>query len=116
MAQFNVDGGNITCAILGDNPNVDVPYTRCDIAEKSWTVTKPADCELDYGNGLEVGDDKGAVTCAGDTVLSNNPELPPRSSIVNADFFCDWSGTELTCVNTSTSHGFTMSRTAYKVF
>src|SRR3954471_20684986 len=62
-SYFMLPSNNIGC-IFGDGT------VRCDISGKTWTPPpQPADCELDWGNGLEVGDGEATVVCAGDTAL-----------------------------------------------
>src|SRR5262249_23100621 len=45
---------------------------RCDIVRKTWTPpAKPADCDLDWGNGMYIDAGKAGITCAGDPLIGS---------------------------------------------
>jgi hypothetical protein len=109
--QFQTPSRNIGCAIGTDSG------ARCDIAERSWTAPpKPAGCELDWGNGVEVFGGTGAFTCAGDTTLGQGPPLPYGSSDQAGPFRCTSRTQGVTCENTDTGHGFFISREQVQLF
>jgi hypothetical protein len=90
---------------------------RCDISGKTWTPPpQPADCELDWGNGLEVGAGAANVVCAGDTVLGGPDVLEYGLSAQRGDLRCDSAETGVTCTNVKTSHGFELSRDGFRLF
>jgi hypothetical protein len=101
---------NIGCAISTDQ-------VRCDIAERAWAVAAPpAGCELDYGNGLSLRDGPAEITCAGDTVLGGPTTITYDHSVTAGDFLCLVNKAGVTCRNTATGHGFTLSREAHTEF
>jgi hypothetical protein len=131
---FATPSGRIVCLVTIDS-------IRCDFVgtDKSWKAPKPTNCELDWGSSLYVTKTAGS-TCAGDTVIDTasvdsdyvswrkptDPivtvydlklvALPYGSSVAAVTFRCDSASTGVTCQNTATGHGFTMSREAYSVF
>ena len=101
---------NIGC-IFGDG-NV-----RCDISGKTFTPPpQPADCELDGGNGIEVGDGEASFVCAGDTALGGPDVLEYGLSAQRGDLRCDSAETGITCTNVKTMHGFELNRDGFRLF
>jgi hypothetical protein len=131
---FATPSGRIVCLVSTDS-------IRCDFvgSDKAWQAPKPTSCELDWGSSLYVTKTAGS-TCAGDTVIdtasvdsdyvswrrASDPivtvydlklvALPYGSSLAAGTFQCDSASTGVTCKNTATGHGFTMSREAYSIF
>jgi enamine deaminase RidA (YjgF/YER057c/UK114 family) len=91
---------------------------RCDIAEKKWKApAKPADCDLDWGNGVSVGaDGEATIVCAGDTVMGASQTLPYGEAVRVGDFVCTSAQTGVRCTNEPTGHGFMLSRQSYDLF
>lgn len=97
---------------------------RCDIAERDWEPPpKPADCELDYGQGviLQAGGTADLV-CAGDTTLGSGgseaalPELPYGESIAAGLLRCESRRSGMRCRDVETGRGFALSREGYELF
>lgn len=109
--QFTTPSKNIGCFVGADG-------ARCDIAQKSWKPPpKPADCELDYGNGLAVdAEQKATVTCAGDTVLGSKEILPYGEAVRVGSFVCESQSVGVRCTNDKSGHGFTISREKFTLF
>jgi len=109
--DFQTPSKNIGCVIMSNS-------ARCDIGTKSWKPpAKPADCELDWGNGVAVvAADQGAVVCAGDTVRGAKTILPYGEAVKVDNFVCESASSGVRCSNTATGHGFTLSRQSYTVF
>jgi hypothetical protein len=111
--QFTMPSGNIGCFMSSPNGVV-----RCDIRQRDWAPpAKPADCMLDFGQGLVLGGGGTAFfVCAGDTVRGVGPVLPYGSTIRHGPFECrsDESGVE--CTNLDTGHGFLLSAAEYRLF
>ena len=103
--------GNIACM-------VEPSWARCDIIDRAWSPPpRPADCEGDYGQGLTVSADGPAeFVCAGDTAFGSDEVLPYGDSIAVATMQCDSAESGITCRNTVTSHGFSISADAYRLF
>jgi hypothetical protein len=109
--DFVTPSKNIGCYVSAES-------ARCDIAKKSWTAPpRPADCELDWGNGVSVGaEGAGSIVCAGDTVLGGSQTLPYGDAVRVGEFVCESASDGVRCVNGASSHGFTLSRRSYTVF
>jgi hypothetical protein len=111
-AAFVSPTGNIGCFI-------DKTTVRCDIAERDWKAPKPpADCELDYGQGIALtAGGTAALVCAGDTVLgSGGQELAYGQSIAAGLLRCESSEQGMTCRDIETGRGFSLSRQSYELF
>jgi hypothetical protein len=110
-ANFLAPSGNIGCYLAVDS-------ARCDIIKRQWTAPpKPADCELDWGNGISIYRAESATfTCAGDTVLGAKDMLPYGQSVRSGDFVCDSTVALIRCSNLSSGHGFTLSVQQYTTF
>jgi hypothetical protein len=112
LKSFRSPTGNIGCQ-LGNS------YARCDIRDHTWTAPpKPADCELDWGNGLSVsGSGQGGVVCAGDTALDPSaPVLEYGQSSKVGSILCASRESGITCTKQTTGHGFTIAREDYQLF
>jgi hypothetical protein len=111
-ASFLSPDGNIAC-------NVDMNVgARCDIIDASWPAPPtPADCQGDYGHMIAVGVDKPAeFICAGDTVFGTENLLADGESIESGAFQCASADSGITCRNTETGHGFSLSYDANVLF
>jgi hypothetical protein len=111
---FSSPTGNIGCVI-------EPLSVRCDIAERSWEPPQPpADCELDYGQGvtLQAGG-TAELVCAGDTTLGAagpDASLPYGESIAAGLLRCESSRSGIGCRDVETGRGFTISREGYELF
>jgi hypothetical protein len=103
---FESPSHNIGCAMSAKNG------VRCDIRVHAWKPPKkPKWCDVDWGNGLEVGRrGTGHVVCAGDTVFSDGPVLGYRKSIKRGRFKCTSHRNGVRCVNVRNGHGFKLAR------
>jgi hypothetical protein len=102
---FENPRGNIGCVISKSG-------ARCDIRARAWQPPpKPEWCEVDWGNGLEVGRrGVASFTCAGDTVLGGKRVLDYRESIERGRFKCTSYRNGMRCVNKRNGHGFKIAR------
>jgi hypothetical protein len=109
--DFLTPSKNISCLMTSES-------ARCDIRTKSWKPpAKPADCQLDWGNGVAVdAAGTGTVVCAGDTVLGAKTTLPYGEAVKVGKFVCASASSGVRCSNTASGHGFTLSRQSYTVF
>lgn len=112
LQMFKTPTGNIGCGIYEGS-------ARCDIRKRDWTPPpKPANCELDWGQGISVGKTGDAsFVCAGDT--ANDPAAPildynEDSRIGNIT--CASREAGVTCTNRSSGHGFLINRERYRLF
>jgi hypothetical protein len=85
---------------------------RCDIRAHAWDPPpKPKSCDLDWGNGLEVGRRGfGRWVCAGDTVLGGKRVLGYRTSLRRGRFECTSFRNGMRCLNLRNDHGFKLGR------
>ena len=103
---FVTPSKNIGCELSKDG-------VRCDVKDHSWVApARPASCDLDYGNGLFLGARGPAVyVCAGDTAIdASSAPLGYGESAVVGDFACLSEEVGVTCRNTASGRGFTLSR------
>jgi hypothetical protein len=91
---------------------------RCDIAQRSWKPPPaPASCEVDWGQGLELGrQGRAGYVCAGDTTLGAGDVLPYGESVAQGRFRCKSKPSGVRCVNRRNGHGFEISKDAAKLF
>jgi hypothetical protein len=103
--------GNVACAI-------DADLARCDIIDHDWSPPpRPADCEFDYGQGISVAPgEPAAFVCAGDTTFGPDELLPYGQSITAGPMSCESAESGITCRDTQSGNGFTISLKAYRVF
>lgn len=107
---FSSPTENIGCSMSDEG-------VRCDVRQASWNPPpKPANCPLDWGQGVSVGDGEAGYVCAGDTTLGGTTTLRYGESSKVGDFICESSEAGMRCENTSTGHGFELSRSAVNLF
>lgn len=112
LTAFRSPSGNVGCQISTTS-------VRCDIDERNWSPPpKPADCRLDYGQGVAIGAGGQAhLMCAGDTARTGSAEpLAYGSAIRGGPIRCESAESGMTCRDTETGHGFTISRESYQLF
>lgn len=111
LTGFTSPSGNIGCVI-------DPKSVRCDIRDRDWQPPKsPPGCQLDYGQGISL--DAGSTpnfVCAGDTTLESGPELPYGQSIGAGLLRCQSEESGITCTDSESGRGFTISQQAYDLF
>ncbi|WP_234794042.1 DUF6636 domain-containing protein [Mycolicibacterium flavescens] len=111
ITGFTSPSGNIGCVL-------DVDHVRCDIRERDWAPPPPpADCHLDYGQGIVLQPGRGAwFVCAGDTALAAGAPLAYGRSASAGVLRCDSAESGVTCLDVEDGHGFTISRQGYRLF
>ena len=111
LAHFRSPSGNVGCVL-------DVDYVRCDISERDWAPpARPADCEFDYGQGLQMGVGEPATfVCAGDTTLGGAEVLDYGQSIARGSLSCTSAESGMSCRDDATGTGFSISREVYQLF
>jgi hypothetical protein len=111
LTGFVAPSGNVACMI-------DADWARCDIIDHDWTSPpRPADCEFDYGAGISVAPGQQAqFVCAGDTVFGPDDVLPYRESITAGVLRCESAESGITCRDSRSRHGFSISQQAYQLF
>lgn len=108
---FTSPSGNVGC-------HLDASVARCDIRERSWAPPlRPASCQFAYGQGMALRPGRPAeFVCSGDSTLGAGAELGYGDSITAGTLRCESADTGITCRDTKTRHGFTLSREAYHLF
>jgi hypothetical protein len=111
LSGFISPTGNVACMI-------DADWARCDIIDRDWSPPpRPADCEFDYGQGISLAPGEPAqFVCAGDTAFGTDEVLPYGDSITAGVLQCESAKAGITCRDTQTSHGFSISQRAYQLF
>jgi hypothetical protein len=100
--------GNVSCAI-------DVDLARCDIIDRDWAPPpRPADCEFDYGQGIQIAPGEPAsFVCAGDTTFGAEDVLSYGEAITAGPLRCESQEAGITCRDVASNHSFMISREAY---
>ena len=100
--------GNVSCMI-------DVDLARCDIIDRDWSPPpRPADCEFDYGQGIQlVPGESAAFVCAGDTAFGADDVLAYGDAITAGPLRCESADAGITCRDSGTGHGFLIALEAY---
>ena len=111
LKSFGTPSHNIGCQLA-------TKYARCDIKEHDWTPPpKPANCDVDWGGGLSVSEQRASVVCAGDTAFDlNAPVLAYGSRARRGAIVCISREAGVTCRAPRTGHGFFLSRQAYRLY
>ena len=111
LTGFTSPSGNIGCVI-------DPRSVRCDIRDRDWQPPKaPPGCQLDFGQGISL--DAGSTpnfVCAGDTTLESGSELPYGTSIGAGLLRCESEESGITCTDSESGRGFTISQQSYDLF
>jgi hypothetical protein len=111
LVGFQSPNEKVGCYVSGQG-------ARCDVRRTRWEAPPPpADCELDYGQGVVVGRHGPAeFVCAGDTTLDPDHDVLRRGFAVTAGRFkCKNRGENtIKCVNERTRAGFVVSRRAVR--
>lgn len=113
--HFASPSRNITCLMA----QTDGGSVRCDVAARNWQVPPPpSSCTAVWGPGAELdGSASGALTCAGDTVTDPSVAvLDYGRSVTYGNVVCVSRDTGVRCTNTTTEHGFRVSRATYELF
>jgi hypothetical protein len=112
LKSFMSPSGNIGCMLEADD-------ARCDVRQHIYTTgVKPASCNLDWGDSLQVSD-RGVVEwlCHGDTVVEPGaPVLAYGTSSRQGSITCISADTGVTCTRRPGGHGFLISRERYRIF
>jgi len=109
LVMFSSPSGNIGC--VGETTRGTTNFVRCDIRTRTWSPpAKPASCELDWGQGVELGPLRRARwICAGDTALGATLKLKYGASKQIGAIRCTSLRSGMRCMNRH-GFGFKMSR------
>ena len=104
---FRSPTGNISCLL-------DQEYARCDIVEYAYVPPPAADCELDYGQTVELSSEEASFTCAGDTVADPDAAtLAYGSALRSANVLCTSEQDGVRCRHLLSGTGFRLSRGSF---
>ena len=113
LVGFESEDGKVGCYMNGQG-------VRCDVKKPEWQAPpKPADCDLDWGQGVSVSRHGMAdFVCAGDTTLDPRHDvLEAGDKIKTGRFKCKArSESEVKCLNKRTGDGFAVSRAEVRLF
>ncbi len=111
LVGFTSPSGNVGCYL-------DSTAVRCDISERDWIPPpRPSDCEFDYGQGINLSAGEAPnFVCAGDTALGGGSPLAYGQSVSAGALRCESAETGITCIDSTTNHGFSIARERYKLF
>ncbi len=114
LSAFRSPTGNIGCMLFA-------ALARCDVADRRWSLpARPASCpdQVEFGQGAQVGrQGAGRLVCAGDT--ARDPTAPVLAYGTGASigpFVCVSRSSGMTCTNSRTGHGFTVTAQDYRLF
>jgi eukaryotic-like serine/threonine-protein kinase len=113
---FQTPTRNIACAMAAAGAGDAV---RCDVLKRTWRVTpKPATCDFDWGQGMIVTARGADFSCISDSLLGSPDALKAGYGTAYRvpGYECVVLSTDVTCRNTATGHGFTVSRTLAHAF
>ena len=117
---FHMPSKQIHCLFVMSEGKTEPGGIACDINQsfvRRPVRPRPADCEYDWGQRFELGNDSDAgLECASDWVGSDDsPVLAYGTSMTRGNIKCSSEQTGLTCKNAN-GHGFFLSRQAQKLF
>lgn len=119
-SRFRMPSNQIHCMFVAAEGRAEPNGIACDINQsfvRKPIRPRPADCEYDWGQRFELGNDTDAgLECASDWVGSDDsPVLPYGQTIRKGKIACTSEEAGLTCKNAA-GHGFFLSRRAQTVF
>ena len=110
LTGFTSPTGNIGCYI-------DKRSVRCDIDQRDWKPPAPPEnCRLDYGQGISLhAGGSPAFVCAGDSALGEGKPLAYGQSIGAGLLRCESEESGISCSDTESGRGFTISKESYRL-
>jgi hypothetical protein len=108
---FTSADGNLGC-------DIESAYARCDPEHRSWRLPpQPSDCASGWGHGIELqAGTKASFFCGSDSVAGGRRVLAPGHAFSEGFVQCEAvSSTTIRCHGTTDTHGFTISRSGYRL-
>jgi len=108
---FTSADGNLGC-------DIESAYARCDPAHRSWQLPpQPSDCASGWGHGIELqAGTKASFFCGSDSVAGGKRVLAPGHAFSEGFVQCEAvTATTIRCHDTGDAHGFTISRSGYRL-
>jgi hypothetical protein len=120
LTFFRTPSGNIHCLAYSAEAGNGQSGVACEIhqiTKRTLNVKRPADCDLEWGNRVEVGQKgRAGMSCYGDTLADPNSRvLAYGRSFELGSITCESSEAGLECSNGS-GHGFFLSKARQRLF
>jgi len=111
LTMFRMPSGNIGCAIRAGGVD-------CDVAGPTFAPPpRPTSCEGDWGQSVTLDAKRARFVCATDTPFDpESPVLAYGTQTRAKGYVCSSSREGLRCEHTGGGHGFTLSRSSYRLF
>jgi len=105
LASFRTPTGNIGCFL-------DRASARCDIHDHTYSAPpKPADCDLEWGDAIQIRGGPAAFVCHGDTALDPSASvLAYGARTRQGSMVCESAENGVTCFQEGTGNHFFISR------
>lgn len=120
LTFFISPSGNIGCLIDPVSLVNGGSHARCDIRQRDWQPpARPGDCPgyTDYGQGIDLfAGQSPRFVCAGDTAFGGGSVLAYGNSITAGSVSCSSAESGVTCRESQSGHGFSLSRQGYQLF
>lgn len=116
---FQSPSGNIAC-LLGTASENGAPRATagCQVGEHGFPAPpRPSACTGGWGDSVAVTQGRpSSMQCHTDTMLpSNDPVLPYGHSRSAGPITCESEPSGMTCTDTTTGHGFSLSHDGYRL-
>jgi hypothetical protein len=108
---FTSADGNLGC-------DIESAYARCDPAHRAWGLPPaPSDCASGWGHGIELqAGSRASFFCGSDSVAGGKRVLAPGHAFAEGFVQCEAvTAATIRCHGTTDDHGFTISRTGYRL-
>lgn len=120
LVFFRTPSGNIHCLAYDAEAGNGESGVACEIQQitkRTLNVKRPADCDLEWGNRVEVGQrGRAGMSCYGDTLATPDSRvLGYGRSLTLGAISCGSSEAGLSCTNGS-GHGFFLSKSRQRLF
>lgn len=120
LTFFRTPSGNIHCLAYDAEAGNGESGVACEIQQvtkRTLNVKRPADCDLEWGNRMEVGQQgRAGMSCYGDTLATPDSRvLGYGRSMTFGAITCESSQSGLECSN-GAGHGFFLSKARQRLF
>lgn len=108
LSELRSPTGNIVCKLTEDTAS-------CSVLERNFEDSSLEDCEAGPFS-IQVADGEAALDCGSSFLSDSAQTLEYKNSAVHGDMACTSRFDGMTCWNTMTGKGFTVSRSMYDTF
>lgn len=114
IGPFRSPSGNIICTMFTHTDGQN--EARCAVTEHDWTVTEPANCQLNWGDRIDLAQGSAArIGCYGQEMPAPQETVGYGQGRVLGTLVCVSESTGMTCTDASTGHYFRVSRETYQL-